>query len=355
MRTFCWLVVCLAAAGFSMTPPASAQDVGAGSVPIRRPEQTSTQDLSEGVRLDGELVDVAVWEPGDMLIALSKSRARILALPDFSEKAETKIRGKAIACGFLAESTDNRVLFFVVSAFGRDINTYFYELSAGRIRRVGYDSSSYFRSHAGALLRQDVGRGSAIQGAVRVCVLKDRRPREVAILPLPKGTRLYSFARGILWPTNVIGVVRIESDDRKLVLYRPDQSSWDAVWEADGAFGGSLLQVSGVDPELFDKRNSEELPRPPALANLDDDPELEILAFANIPAPFQEQIVGRKYDRSQVKAFDVNGRRATIVWETDRLKGTIPNIAVWKDRWVLPLVDPAGKKTRLYLNPLIVP
>ena len=342
-----WFILfCLLCGAFSSASRA------ADPIPVHRPDRGMTAELAEGFVLNDEIVDIATQEPADLLLALSKSRLRILSLPKLDERASVKVRGQGLACGFVRESAADRILFYVVSAFGRDINTYFYEFARGKIKRAGYDSSSFFRSMDGVLLRQDVGRGGPFKNDISVCVLKKGRAKEASRLPLPQHTRLYAFARGAFWPNGGLGVARIEGDDRRLVLYRPDGEGWEAVWEADGAFGGSLLLVAGVDREMFEKRPGEELSRGPVPVNLDDDPELELLALSNIPAPIQQQILGRRYDRSQVTAFDVKGRRAVVLWETDRLKGTIPNVAMWRNRWVLPLVEPAGKKTRLYMNPL---
>lgn len=335
------LFCCLLALMFPAIPAVHGDEV-----PVHAPDRVPTQELPEGIILKDGLADIAVWEPGNLLLAVSGAKMYILTLPDLEVRTSAKIRGRAVACGFLRDISAERVQFFVVSSFNRDINTYFYEWTGSKIKRVGYDSSSFYRSVDGALLRQNVGRGKPFEGPVRVAILQGSRPRDASVLPLPKRTYLYTFVRGALW-SDGIGVARVEGDARHLVIYRPDENEWEAVWESESPFGGSLTQVKGVDQE-----QSEEVSKGILMVDLDDQPDMEIMAASNIEAPIAQQIAGRRYDKSRVTAFDVRGRRAVTLWETDRLKGTIPNIAIWKDRWILPLVDPTGKKTRIYINPI---
>lgn len=347
VRFFHWIYAYVLFAVAVAVLPAVAAEVA-----IRVPQQSPTHDLGDGVVIADELVDLDVQDDGAILLAVSHRMLYVMNLPGLDVSARMKIRGRAVNVGLLRDSTRDRIRFFVVSRYGRDVNTYFYEyVPGGKFKRFNRDLASFYRNLHGNLVRQSLGSGRPFEAKLFHAAVSGRKVRSVGVWDLPKHTRLYAFVYGEMIAGGGPEVARIEPESRHLVLYTRENEDWTAVWESEESYGGSLEAIRGRD-RGEGMEQSEERIQGMIPIDLDDDGLLEVLLVQNRSAPMMQQKNGRKYDRSQVTALDFRGGRAVMVWETEQLKGTIPNIVRWNDQWILPLVEPSGKRTRIFINRL---
>lgn len=140
---------------------------------------------------------------------------------------------------------------------------------------------------------------------------------------LPKGTSVYSFAKGDVLNDKKEGCLFINRNEKIIVL----DSNKENIWETENSIGSTEISISERGAQNGDFKEKFYIPHNLYIADIDNDSNSEIIMLNNIEV---DSFFGRnrKFKEGFIEIFTWQNKRFVSEWRSKKIKGVLNDYVI---------------------------